>query len=105
MPLLYQRTETEDKVIINYKYIALYWLTIIGTLIYLFASNADSFLRSLTCCVLPICGAMIIIFYLDTKEVNSETRLAMKEGRAKISGKWFYFWSPPIVEISKIKKS
>ena len=95
MAIFYERTETEDGIIIRYKYWALTYILFIITfaLVLIVGSRWALILIIL----------FLILFIIDFWRPNQELRKAMKEGNVKVSGSKFSFSNPFTATIKKEK--
>lgn len=101
MGILYERTETEDKIIIRYKYLPFLYVLIILTVLVIHVLISQ--LGILGSCLLIFPLLVVLFLWLDTMKANSEVKKAIKKDRNKVKvlgAKWS-FSNPRTVEIPK----
>ena len=101
-----ERIETEDKIIIRFRFYAVYILMpfiVLGAMISLLLQT-NVYFASL---VATLTLLFLLIFQVFTKmyEPLWEIQKASKEGRVKISGSRIFPWNPFTAEISKAAAS
>jgi hypothetical protein len=109
MPIFYERTETDEKIVIRYKNLPLYYLLFfISALVWLSACALSSLGDVLlSCLVLPIGLLSGIFLAISSKEmwkIRPEIWRARKEGTIRSTGSRFSFSDPLIIEINKMNK-
>jgi len=102
MPLFYDRAETEDKIIIQYKNSLLYF----GIYVFMIAAAAVTLLMGLVvpeifCFMVPVVIVVLFLLRFSTRDIDPEIKDAMKKKKAKITGSRFSASEPLTIEISK----
>ena len=98
--LFYEREETPDRVVIRFKYKALFYIVIvIAFLLSIFADKI--FGRQLGFYVWGIVFILFLIFIVDLQKPSREINKAMKKHYVKFSGSRFSFSNPQTVIIEK----
>ena len=88
MGFFYDRTETENKIVIRMKNVILYYIAYFGLVLAFFAAFALSGLISplVGCIGIPTVTALLLVLWLNIRKMNSEVRNAMKKGKVVVSG-------------------
>ncbi len=97
MPLTYERTETEDEIVIVHKYWALIYLGFLVAIIGIFLLDIWNSRP-----ILPLFVLFILIFIADNWTPLRETGKAMNEGEVTIYGSKFSLSNPLTIRIKKI---
>lgn len=94
MGILYERTEIEDKIIIRYKYLPIFY-----ALLLIMVSS----IVLLGPCISIIPFLIILFLWFDMREVNSEAKKAIEKDKSKVKvlGHKWSFSNPRIIEIPK----
>ena len=92
MAIFYERTETEDEIIIRYKYWALFYIFIIITFALYFIVGSRWII---------LITPFVMLFIIDFWRPNQEIRKAMKEGNVQVLGSRFSFSNPFTAIIKK----
>lgn len=104
MPVFYERTETKDRIIIQYKnsilYFGLYAFMIVAAAVTLLMGFV---VPEIFCIMVPAVIAVLFLLSFSMRDINPEIKDAMKKKTAKISGSRFSVSEPLTIEISKEK--
>jgi hypothetical protein len=109
MAIFYERDETEEKIVIKYKNLPLYYLLFLISAIAWLGACALSSMGDLliSCLVLPIgllSGIFLAISSNEMWKIRPEIWKARKEGNILSKGSRFSFSDPLVIEIDKISK-
>jgi len=101
MATFYDRTETENEIVITYKYHAAAWILIFGGFAVAYIGPYTGL--SKTAALAIVLGILFIVFIYILGKIspNREIRKAMKLGRVQVSGSKFSFSNPLTFRIKK----
>ena len=97
MPILYDRKETKEEIIIVFKYRMIYILILLAFLLSAFI-GFDPRWEPL---VFSAFAILMVLWVMGRWAANSEIRQAAKKGEVKISGSGYSFKNPLTVRIKK----
>ncbi|MFH0814982.1 MAG: hypothetical protein V1902_02835 [Candidatus Falkowbacteria bacterium] len=97
MALMSDRKETQDEIVIVFKYQAAWYLFLLIALV------ASFFTRRLELEMYMIAGLVVVscVFIFGKAKANSEVKRAMKNGKVQVSGSRFSFRNPITFTIKK----
>ena len=95
MALLYKREETENEIIICYKYVCLMYITILAGFVLSF------FFKQIAHNIWGVVWIALAAYIIDIWKPNREVKKAMKKGYVKFKGSRFSFSNPLTALIDK----
>jgi uncharacterized membrane protein len=100
MAIFYERTETEDKIVIKYKYWPLIYVLLVIGIVSMVVLRIIGY-GYLSLPVTALCILLMLAVFFGYGKVRSEVREAMKKGKVSMSGSKFSFSNPYTLEIPK----
>lgn len=101
MSFFYERVETEDKIVITYKNMIIYYMVYVGLVTLAIILMPLSRIVPLLCLAAPFVIVALLALWLHMRGVNSEIKKAMKKKKVIVSGSKFSNSNPMRFEIPK----
>ena len=98
MGIFYERTETEDKINIVYKYQPIYYALLILFLIFIILERVYG---PIFMCIAMIPLMVVLIRWAELRGVKSEIKKVWGREGVKVSGSKWSFSNPPKIEIPR----
>ncbi len=101
MSIFYERIESEDKIVITYKFHLLFYVVFAVVLLFLGLSYVYPALEAYNTVVFVLAMVFFLAYFVDVWKLRPEVQGAVRAGKAKVSGNKFSITDPLRIEISK----
>lgn len=101
MAIFYERVETEDKIVITYKFHILFYVVFAVVLLFLGLSYVNPVFEAYNTAVFVLAMIFFLVYLIDVWRLRPEIQGALRAGKAKVSGHKLSISNPLRIEISK----
>lgn len=98
MPLLYDRKESNEDIVIVLKYHPVFYIVLFAFILVPSIVKLD---QKWQIYLVPVFGIFVVVWIFGQLKANSEIKKAMRTGKVEVSGSKFSFSNPPTFRIKK----